>query len=260
MLKKAVRPILDRLVVRERFNDSRFYRTYISIFRPEAAALRRARLQFYETLLGSHAKLIIYVGAHVGHTAAILREVCERIVCVEPNPLSARTLRARFCDDPRVSIVESAVGDRRGELRLHLFNKGTGLATASEKELAICQEHEHLRLSSSEVTVEMTTLDELIVRHGRPDYLRMQIQGYEHLALSALTQTIPVLSFQANLPLFSDEARSCIARVLSLAPAAAFSYAYFPPTALASEWNNADQMLQIVSNTTQPIEIFARCC
>jgi hypothetical protein len=57
------------------------------------------------------------------------------------------------------------------------------------------------------VTIEVTTLDALIAAHGRPAFIKLDVEGYEYEALKGLFSRSPV---SASVPQFVESAR-CIA-------------------------------------------------
>jgi hypothetical protein len=59
--------------------------------------------------------------------------------------------------------------------------------------------------------VPLTTLDELIARHGRPAFIKIDVEGFEAQALTGLTQPVPALSFEFTT-IQRDVAVSCLHR------------------------------------------------
>ena len=57
--------------------------------------------------------------------------------------------------------------------------------------------------------MEATTLDALIARHGRPRFLKLDVEGFEAEAVDGLSVPVPVLSFE-----FTTIQRAVAARVL----------------------------------------------
>jgi hypothetical protein len=63
---------------------------------------------------------------------------------------------------------------------------------------------------NNKIEVEMTTLDEMIVKYGKPDFCKIDVEGFEFEVLKGLTQPIGIISFEFTIPEFVDKAIECI--------------------------------------------------
>src|SRR6185312_4956889 len=58
--------------------------------------------------------------------------------------------------------------------------------------------------------VETNTLNHFIGQYGKPDYIKIDVEGYEKEVLYGLNQVIAYISFEANLPEFLTESLQII--------------------------------------------------
>ena len=65
------------------------------------------------------------------------------------------------------------------------------------------------------IRVPLTTLDALIARHGKPVFIKLDVEGFEAEALSGLTHAVPALSFEFTT-IARGVAADCIARCRAL--------------------------------------------
>ena len=177
---------------------------------------RRALTRFYGTLVAPDA-LAFDIGAHVGNRTAALLGLGARVVALEPQPLFARTLRRLHGRDPRVVLVESAVGREPGSATLAVSRRHPTVSTLSSSwidKVGTTAGFEHVRWDHA-VTVEVTTLDALVERHGLPDFCKIDVEGMEAEILAGLSVPVPLVALE-YLPAALDIALACVARLDSL--------------------------------------------
>jgi FkbM family methyltransferase len=152
--------------------------------------------------------LVFDIGANEGRLTQVFSEIGARVVAVEPNPRLAARVRARY-GSLRVTVEGLAVGDEAGtaELRLGRDN-GHSTLSADWQGAAL----DAARRWEGSVQVPVSTLDALIARHGRPDFVKIDVEGFEPQVLAGLTEPVPALSFEF-LCAAPEVAPRCIARL-----------------------------------------------
>jgi FkbM family methyltransferase len=144
---------------------------------PAAAGCRTVRVE---------PDLVYDVGMHRGEDTAFYLSRGFRVVGVEANPVLVTALHERFAAEiraGRVVIVPMALGACRGTARLAVVPDKTAMSTAAPAFI------ERLQRGSAEVEmveVAMTTLPDLVARHGMPHYMKVDIEGMDHAAVSTL--------------------------------------------------------------------------
>ncbi len=138
------------------------------------------------------------VGAHVGNRTRCFLGLGARVVAIEPQPAFAAWLRWQFRSEPGVTVVEAALGAAPGRATLLISRRTPTVSTLS----AGWTERVRRAESFAGVTwqdrreVALTTLDDLILRHGRPRFCKLDVEGSEALALRGLSAPIGALSLE----------------------------------------------------------------
>jgi FkbM family methyltransferase len=103
--------------------------------------------------------------------------------------------------DRGVVIEGSGVARRAGviELRLNLDNPTVSTASAALIEAARTAPTWQGQVWSKRIHVPATTLDDLIARHGRPRFIKIDVEGYEAEALAGLSQAVEALAFEFTM-------------------------------------------------------------
>jgi FkbM family methyltransferase len=138
-----------------------------------ALPFRQRRLRALYRQLVSPGDLAFDVGAHAGNRVRALRALGCRVVAVEPQPDFARLLRVLFGRSAGVEIVEAAVAERAGRTTLAVSERTptvSTLATSWRDERARDADFSGVQWNRR-IEVEVTTLDALVARFGRPRFV-----------------------------------------------------------------------------------------
>lgn len=167
-----------------------------------------AQEAFYADLI-SKEDLVFDVGANIGQRSEIFSKLARRVVAFEPQPNCVRHLKSRFRRRKNVTIEQVALGDREGEAPFYASTAHT-LSSMSRKFIrAVSNERFKEYRWDEELKVKTTTLDQMITTYSKPQFIKIDVEGFEVSVLSGLTQAVPYISFECT-PELIEEAKECL--------------------------------------------------
>jgi FkbM family methyltransferase len=198
---------------------------------PALAALRRSLDVYYGDTARDAAMDRLYarfikrgglamdIGSHVGDRIGAFLRCGARVVALEPQPDCARVIQALYGRRKDVTLVPAACGPKVGMLKL-LVNSNNPTVTTASRDFVKAADGAggwEGQVWDREISVPVTTLDQLVATHGVPAFVKIDVEGFEADVLSGLTRPLPALSFEFTT-IQRDVALSCLDLLARLGP------------------------------------------
>ena len=205
-------------------------------------AMRKFRLmsEFYAAFLPKNA-LVFDIGANVGTMTRVFSLLGAKVVAVEPNADCVRHIELTT-DRDAVEVLQAAVSESNGLAVLKVSDRKDKMSSLSEEwRKAVTEENQdYAGMWTREVTVPAVTLDALIERYGLPFYIKIDVEGYEEQALSGLSRSPKVLSFEFNKAFLGPALRVLDREIFA---EATFNYTLIDPVKFELEsWTNKSEL------------------
>jgi FkbM family methyltransferase len=161
-------------------------------------AARTQRMDRLHAELLPAGGLVFDIGAHVGDRTASFARLGATVVALEPQPRVFRALRLIHGRTSGITVICAAAGAVPARMTMYLNTENPTISTASADFIAATRQAEGWQgqVWDREISVPVTTLDQLITDHGMPDFVKIDVEGHEAEVLAGLSVALPLLSFE----------------------------------------------------------------
>lgn len=153
------------------------------------------------------ASLVFDVGANRGQSSELYIELGARVVAFEPQTDLHPEIRQLCRNSPRLQIESCGMGSKEETRRFFI--------TSYDQVASLRDDWEGTKIG--ETSIQVSTLDLQIERHGLPSYCKIDVEGWELEVLQGLNKPIPLISFEYhNSSSEIQKAKAVIDRISAL--------------------------------------------
>lgn len=148
--------------------------------------------------------LVFDVGANRGQSSELYIDLGARVVAFEPQTDLHPEIRQLCRNSPKLKIEPLGLGSKEETRRFFI--------TSYDQVASLRDDWEGTRIG--ETTIQVSTLDLQIARHGLPSYCKIDVEGWELEVLQGLSTPIPLISFEYhNSPPEIEKAGAVLTRI-----------------------------------------------
>ena len=171
---------------------------------------RAKRQRFYSSFIKT-GDLCFDVGANLGNRVAPLLDIGAKVVAIEPQEYCYTYLQYKF--GKKIDLIKKGLSDCESIQDFHV-SKYNVLSSFSTDWINSVKDGRFKGVHWDEVIkVKMTTLDNLIAEFGLPDFIKIDVEGYELNVLKGLSKPVKMISFEFTVPEQTDKAIACINQI-----------------------------------------------
>ena len=222
------------------------FRYKISNWLYSQSAVFKVRRLFYSQWI-SRGDLCIDVGANVGNRTSVFLTLGASVVAIEPLEKCQQILKLKF--GKSIHLVGKAVGAQVGKMRFYEGNTSTLSTLSSEWKKRVSDTRFVSETWRPAREISVTTLQEIIAQHGVPQFIKIDVEGFEYEVLMGLHTAVPTISLEYTVPEMSDSLEQCLSLLHKLSREYKYNYSVGERMELcAAEWMSYEQMEQHVSS------------
>lgn len=208
--------------------------------------LLQSRNAFYASFINSN-DVCFDVGANIGNRTESMLAIGAKVIAVEPQKSCIAILEKKFGES--ITIVPKGLGKEPGFLDMFIATNTT-ISSFSKDWIDKVKQDRFSEYSWNKTEkIEVTTLDTLIDTYGKPQFIKIDVEGFELEVLKGLSQSVRYVSIEYNVPDNIENTVNCLLKLQQLNANAVCNYSVGESMQWAlQQWMPIGEMLNYVKS------------
>jgi len=176
----------------------------------EPPEIIKSRQIFYNKLVKKN-DLVFDVGANIGNRIEPLLKIGAKVIAIEPQKKCQNILKRRFGN--KIEIVDMGLGEKEEFMDFFVANVNTISSFSKEWIESVKNDRFKGYTWSKPMKIKITTLDKLIEKYGVPNFIKIDVEGFELQVLKGLHHPIDIISFEYVVPEHLYRIKDCLLQI-----------------------------------------------
>jgi FkbM family methyltransferase len=134
------------------------------------------------------------IGSNVGLWTLANINTADRIISVEASASTFTKLEKR-CNNSKITLLNYAICNNNGE-DIVFYHANNDVLSTTNKEWLTNETSRFYNTPYISIKCKTMTIDTLIEKYGKPDLIKVDVEGGEYECISSLTQKVDILCFE----------------------------------------------------------------
>ena len=205
-------------------------------------------MKIFESIINKN-DLIFDIGSNMGEKSQIFLNLGARVVGFEPQFECYSSTLSRFAKNTNFIGENIALDKKTGKEIIYIATYHT-ISSMSEKFIEESKKERFVGYNWNNTReVNTDTLDNMITKYGKPNFIKIDVEGYELNVLEGLTDSVELISIEFN-PELCEITKSCIEYIDKLNNNnTIFNYGYREDIDFKyDEWMSKDKMIEYIES------------
>lgn len=210
------------------------------------------RKRFYGSFL-KPGNRVFDIGANLGNRVSVFLALNTSVVACEPQSYCYHFLKLKF--GRAITLVNAAMGSAKGRLTMYINPDSSTISSLSQEWINKVRTNRFKGQQwNNTQEVDVDTLDAMIVRYGKPDFIKIDVEGFEVEVLNGLSVQVAMVCFEYTIPEQTTQVFRCLERLHALSPNYRYNFSLEESNQFVfNQWKSYDDM---VTQLTSGIDIF----